>query len=395
MSRLLRAERQLATPELFWNVKMFGARGDNTTDDTAAIQAAIDVAEATTPATVYIPAGIYIVEFLTVEASGVRILLDPEATLKQKAGSYNIGSASTGIITVQGTSMASIRRVFIEGGVFDGNKANVTNSGNQFNLECVSFRFAEDCHAINVRTVDAFSDGFDWDFSANCSAVGCYSETAGGWGFHPSLESERIRLIDCDAINCGDDLTRGGFDQWEGGGQDATDCTYIRCRAIDCYRNFNIQSTGAQVTDLRSEGTTTAADVFTGANLPRVARVNTSEQTASASYTDLTTAGPATTVMVGATGILFVSVSARFNNTTNGAGAVMSFVLSGANTLAAADDYAAGAYAATSGFTTDTGRTVMLTGQTPGATVVTAKYRRLAAGSGIFANREVSAWSPQ
>lgn len=43
------------------NVKDFGARGDGVTDDTAAIQAAIDVAAAKKIATIFAPAGLYII----------------------------------------------------------------------------------------------------------------------------------------------------------------------------------------------------------------------------------------------------------------------------------------------------------------------------------------------
>lgn len=59
------------------NVRWFGAKGDNSNDDTAEIQAAIDYAESLSRATVYAPAGRYLVSAtLTINSSGVNIVGD-------------------------------------------------------------------------------------------------------------------------------------------------------------------------------------------------------------------------------------------------------------------------------------------------------------------------------
>lgn len=85
------------------NVLAYGATGDGTTDDTAAIQAAIDAAEAAGGGTVFFPAGTYSFTTLTLPA-GVT-LLGSNGTLSTTATTGNI-------ITVTG-ALAAIRKLRI------------------------------------------------------------------------------------------------------------------------------------------------------------------------------------------------------------------------------------------------------------------------------------------
>ncbi|MCE5291592.1 MAG: hypothetical protein LLG14_20465 [Nocardiaceae bacterium] len=112
------------------SVKNYGAIGDGTTDDTAAIASALAAASSITagvipsiypPATytlhpaVYFPAGTYLVNSSIVLPLGVNLLLDKAAIVK--AGS---GVSGTPLLTMNNTSTMA-QHFTIEGGVFDCN----------------------------------------------------------------------------------------------------------------------------------------------------------------------------------------------------------------------------------------------------------------------------------
>jgi Pectate lyase superfamily protein len=89
-------------------VKAFGATGDGATDDTAAVQAAIHAANG---GTLHFPAGVFVVDSVTVSGGGrVRLLGDGQAvtTLKHKAGSTSsmIYGASAVIAQFQAEHMS-------------------------------------------------------------------------------------------------------------------------------------------------------------------------------------------------------------------------------------------------------------------------------------------------
>ena len=114
------------------------------------------------------------------------------------------------------------------------------------------------------------------------------------------------------------------------------------------------------------------------------AYVATSQSTASVSFTDLATSGPAVTVTVGSTGKLLVGLTVTSYN--SGANLTYtSFALSGANTLAASDKYST-IVAGASAF--GHAGTWLLTSQTAGSTTVTLKYKANA-GTGTWQERHV------
>jgi hypothetical protein len=94
-----------------FNVKDFGAKGNGTIDDTAAIQAAINAAQAAGGGKVYLPKGTYALLFSTSPASGFLVISDSNVVLMGDGPASKIyvptwGSTTPGInVTIEGQQM--------------------------------------------------------------------------------------------------------------------------------------------------------------------------------------------------------------------------------------------------------------------------------------------------
>lgn len=139
---------------------------------------------------------------------------------------------------------------------------------------------------------------------------------------------------------------------------------------------------------------TTSGSMFVGngANriverIPNGATVAPLEATASTTFTDLTTPGPAVTVTTGAKAV--VIMNAEFYNVDNSY-AIASVQVSGASSIAPADTRALTHRSITSGITPVIGcaRVLWFSNLTPGNNVFTMKYRAFA-GTSRFQNREL------
>lgn len=119
------------------------------------------------------------------------------------------------------------------------------------------------------------------------------------------------------------------------------------------------------------------------------ATVATNETTASTTYTDLATNGPAVTVTVGPSGILLIGIKSFQQNNAAGNETWTSFALSGGNTLAASDaigilsmdNFAAGVNEAQ-------GASFMQTGLAASSTTITMKYK-VSGGTGTYRDRHL------
>jgi len=180
----------LPSPGTFYNVLDFGATGDGTTDDTAAIQAAITAIESATPSggTVYFPnpSVNYQVTTLTVLADGVRLLGESALTTKI------IGTALTGhVIHVRGDRV-QVEELTI--GATAGRKAVAATPYNDTSPETgkhgILFQAVSATIPVihsrvrNVIVLDQPDDGVILINPQNAALDSINSKTNGRFGFH-------------------------------------------------------------------------------------------------------------------------------------------------------------------------------------------------------------------
>lgn len=141
----------------------------------------------------------------------------------------------------------------------DGNKANVSGT-NSRNIECINFDSCTDCRAYRIKTVNALADGIDWDDCTNCRAIDCYGEDCGGFAVHISTGSTDCKTIRCEAVNCGHDVSRGGFDVYS----TASNSFIEDCVTRACYVGVVVGAGGSSVTNHTSEGDINGGIVLSG-----------------------------------------------------------------------------------------------------------------------------------
>jgi len=120
--------------------------------------------------------------------------------------------------------------------------------------------------------------------------------------------------------------------------------------------------------------------------VPTVDAVDTNESTASTSYTDLTTTGPAVTVTTGTKAI--VHFGAELYNSSGGGRSRVAVAVSGASTIAASDAKALQFESSNANDNLAASRTVMFTSLTAGSNTFTLKYN-VATGTGNFLYRHI------
>lgn len=181
-----------------YNVKAYGAKGDGSTDDTAACQAAIDAAQAAGGGTVYFPVGTYklvSVPLKLYSGSTPSIIPYSNITILGEGSNSLSGSiitqTSTGIDIIQGlndvANGAQALNNIIKNIACVWGTATKTNSGN----------------GIYLKQQSAGGPSFQqWTFE-NVTVEGCQGSGKYGFNFESLITST---LTDCQAQSCA-----GGF----------------------------------------------------------------------------------------------------------------------------------------------------------------------------------------
>jgi len=271
------------------NVKTYGAKGDGTTDDTAAIQTALNAAAA--GQTVYVPNGTYITSAPLVIPQAVTIVGPSGATQSGDLSSNDWGavlkpSASwsttlpvSGVITFidgNGTTSASLGRMSIHDLWIDGTNspANVDGIAAWGSMDAVSLirvgvykpsgrgvglysntnftssNFPDGWHLDTVIVQSAGSDGFHGSF-VDCTAYNCHAQSCAGDGFYVAGGNNRW-------IACRGDLCANGFTfdaRGPGGGY------YDANTLTGCGTQRN-QHNGLNITNSSSNGFGSSSPVF-------------------------------------------------------------------------------------------------------------------------------------
>lgn len=125
------------------SVKDFGATGDGSTDDAAAVQLALNVA-----GNIYFPAGTYSIGTTLNVLSNTQIILDQNATVIAKS------TLSGKLFSVSGKT-----NVKFTGGIFDGNKASATSSTDVIYIYNSYYVWVDNTTIQNGKSHNIFIEG--------------------------------------------------------------------------------------------------------------------------------------------------------------------------------------------------------------------------------------------
>lgn len=221
----------------YFNVRTFGAKGDGTTVDSAAFQAAINAASTAGGGTVFIPGGTYVVgnvylaSNVTLEGAGIGatvLLLDPASTPGTNAWVIRVANGSTAA-----ASYVTVRNMTI-----DGNKAVFTAPAGKvygYYLGTGTVGLVTDCIVDSVEFRNCPTYACDVVNAARVHITNCTSHNngvaSGSFGACSGFEilADDVTVINSSAYS----NNTKGFISGEGG------VTHYRTRFIGCTAQGN------------------------------------------------------------------------------------------------------------------------------------------------------------
>lgn len=198
--------------KIFSSPQMFGAKGDGKTDDTYAIQRAIETSNF-----VYFPAGVYC--FKTLKVKSGTYMVGNNTTLKCLDGST---SENTGAISAEFSS-GVLENVIIDGFIFDGDKENISGEYydiiglfalgserienvrilnchfRQFREDAIRFMFSKSATVRNIMIRDCIFDGVSNDIPSMNAIRFVIDNYVDSYGTYPA---SNISIVNCSAFMC-------------------------------------------------------------------------------------------------------------------------------------------------------------------------------------------------
>tara|TARA_R110000744_G_scaffold56820_3_gene119763 strand:+ start:38 stop:1924 length:1887 start_codon:yes stop_codon:yes gene_type:complete len=191
-----------------YSVKNYGATGDGTTDDTDAIQAAIDAAIAS-EGTVFFPTGIYRYTASSQTGHGA-----DKQSFNLHTGITILGESRTGTIfkpldaapndmptfTAQ---VGNSDNITLCNFTIDGNKSRAAvGGGSESEDEGINFKASNNSKVMDVTIHDMGQDGIDFDGGTNALVDGCYIYDCWGTGIHFAGSGVAKGIIsNCNLVN--------------------------------------------------------------------------------------------------------------------------------------------------------------------------------------------------
>ena len=175
------------------NVVNYDAQGDGTTEDTAAIQDAVDDLPPGGGA-VYLPEGTYRTHELYLDSNILMYGAGPGATRIQFIDDVE---AYENTINIRGNDDEKIEQCGVRGLTVDGNRTNIDPSDN----EGIVIDEARNCFVFNVRVIDASEDGIDINNAESCTVAFSEARRSGKAGIHLSRGTQHNLIIGSFAVN--------------------------------------------------------------------------------------------------------------------------------------------------------------------------------------------------